>query len=531
MAVTYVDGDVSADTTSVSSVTGLAWVSHNAADLAIVGWALLNTATPTLDAALTNSSNQVDTNVRGIIGTKVTAGSESGAISLTCDGASANRMAGALALYRNCILGQIVFLGEASGTAQTSHTCPAITPAVAGSGFVLVFFERVTSTVAPAGTPSGFQKRKEWSTGGTGGTSVVVYDDLSGTHGTTTFTPANVVSLTASTSALVFLIELKPASQTITFGVASETDSAVGMVFTKALVVGVASETDTAPAAVSSKTASLLAAAETDSATALVAAKVITLGLATETDTAAAVTDAKSIIFGQATEADTAPAATLTKAVSFAIDSETDTAPSAVFTRTANQLGQATETDSAQAVAVSKILTLGLATESDIALAMSFVAAGVTEFGVAAESDTAYAVLPSKQLVFGVATETDSTMPMVLSKAAPIGVGTETDMAFALIVSGLTDIDFAIAAETDSALPLSTSKTAVLARTDETDTAAALNATKVFALAIATETDAAGSLAFGQPAHVPGLLVASHSGPTLTVSNRPSSRLEASHGV
>src|SRR5882757_6569931 len=99
MAITYVNGDISADTTSVSSVTGLAWVSHNAADLAIVAWALLNTATPTLDAALTSSSNVVDTNVRGIIGTKATAGSESGAFSLTCDAPSSNRMAAALAIY------------------------------------------------------------------------------------------------------------------------------------------------------------------------------------------------------------------------------------------------------------------------------------------------------------------------------------------------------------------------------------------------------------------------------------------------
>lgn len=489
MAVTYVDGDVSADTTSVSSVTGLTWVSHNAADLAIVPWALVNTATPTLDATLTNSSNQVDTNVRGIIGTKATSGSESGAISLTCDAPGANRMAAALALYRDCILGQIVFLGEASGTAQTSHTCPAITPAVAGSGFVLVFVERVGSTVAPAGTPAGFTKRKEWSTGGTGGTSVVVYDDLSGTHGTSTFTPANVVSLTASTSALVFLIELKPASQTFTLGIASETDGAVAMVFTKVMAAGLASEIDTAPVAVTSKGTSLAAAAETDSATALVPAKLITLGLATETD---------------------AP-------------------PALVITRSAKQLGQATETDSAPAVAVSKLVTLGAATESDTALAMNFVAAGVTEFGVAAETDTAYGVLVSKQVVLGIATETATARPMVLSKAAPIGVGAETDTAFALIISGLTDIDFAVATETDSALPLSISKTALLARADETDTAAALNTTKAFALAVAGEIDTATALVFGQPLPVPGHLVATHGGPVLVTTNQPSSRLEVSH--
>lgn len=211
--VSYVGGDVSSSTTSVSALAGLNWISHLAGDLAIVPWALVNTATLTQDPGLTSSANVVDTNVRGIIGTDVTSGSESGAISLNCDGANANRMSAALAIYRDCTLGQIQVLGEASGTATATHASPPITPASAGSGFVLVFMERVGSTVAPASTPGGFTKRQEFSTGGTGGTSVVVYDDLSGTHGTTTFTPASIVSQTASTSALVFLIELLPSSE------------------------------------------------------------------------------------------------------------------------------------------------------------------------------------------------------------------------------------------------------------------------------------------------------------------------------
>lgn len=414
MAITYVDGDVSADTTSVSSVTGLNWVSHNASDLAIVAWALLNTATPTLDAALTSSSNVVDTNVRGIIGTKVTSGSESGAFSLTCDAPSANRMAGAFVLYRGCTLGQIVSLGEASGTAQTSHTSPTITPANGASGFALVFVERVTSTVAPAGIPSGFTKRKEWSTGGTGGTSVVIYDDLSGTHGTSPWTPANVVSLTASTSAIVFLIELLPAAVNVTLGLALETDAAQALA--------------------SSKLATLAVATETDAAVAVSTSKLVTLGRSVETDTALALAVSKAVTLGRATEADTALPLAPAKTITLGVATETDAALPLVASRGAATLAVATETDSAPALGLTKLVTLGVATETDTALAISTSSIVGTVLGVATEADAAPGLTLSKQVVLGVATEADTAVPLAGSKSLSLATAAEVDAAFALIV-------------------------------------------------------------------------------------------------
>lgn len=476
MAITYVNGDISADTTSVSSVTGLAWVSHNAADLAIVAWALLNTATPTLDAALTSSSNVVDTNVRGIIGTKSTAGSESGAFTLTCDAPSANRMAAALAIYRSCLLGQIVSLGEASGTAVTSHTCPTITPAVAGSGFVLVFVERVGSTVAPAGTPSGFTKRQEFSTGGTGGTSAVIYDDLSGTHGTSAFTPANIVSLTASTSAVVFLIELKPSTLSATLSLALETDAAQELASSKLATLSLSTETDAAVAVSASKAPALGLATETDSALAVAVSKAVALGLTTETESAPPIVASKAAVLALATETDAALAISPTKAVTFGVATETDVALPLVATRGAAALGLAAESDAAPTFSLTKLVTLGIATETDAVLPFSILSIVGTEFAVAIEADAAHGLTLSKQVVLGVATETDSAMTLADSKAINLGTAAEVDAAFALTVGAgppavpghlvASVSQFLAATESSSVLTASTEPTSRLEASD-----------------------------------------------------------------
>jgi hypothetical protein len=215
---TYVDGDVSSGTTSVTALSGLAWVAHGGDDLALFLLAF-GDATITLssfDSAFTSVSQDLDTNVRSLVAKRTPAtmtGSESGAIAATCSGG--NRQSGALGIWNGYSdVQQIVSQPETAGTATATHACPTITPQVAGSGFVLAFVERVGSTVAPATTPAGFAKREEFSTGGTGGTSVVLYDDLSGTHPVgTPFTPASIVSQVASTSARVYLLELAPSSE------------------------------------------------------------------------------------------------------------------------------------------------------------------------------------------------------------------------------------------------------------------------------------------------------------------------------
>jgi hypothetical protein len=214
---TYVDGDVSNGTTSVTALSGLAWVAHGADDLALFLLAF-GDSTITLssfDSAFTSVSQDLDTNVRSLIAKRTPAtmtGSESGSIAATCS--SGNRQSGALGIWNGYSdVQQIVTQAETSGSAVATHACPAITPQVAGSGFILAFVERVSSSVTPASTPTGFTKRQEFSTGGTGGTSVVLYDDLSGTHGLTPFTPASIVSQVASTSARVYLIELAPSTE------------------------------------------------------------------------------------------------------------------------------------------------------------------------------------------------------------------------------------------------------------------------------------------------------------------------------
>jgi hypothetical protein len=214
----YVDGDVSSGTTSLTDLSGLAWVAHGADDLALFLPAC-GDSTVTLnsfDSDFTSVSADLDTNVRSLVAKRTPAtmtGSESGAITAQCS--AGNRQSGALGIWNGYAdVQQIVSQPETSGSATATHACPAITPQVAGSGFVLAFVERVSSTVAPASTPAGFTKREEFETGGTGGTSVVLYDDLSGTHPVgTPFTPASIVSQLASTSARVYLLELAPSTE------------------------------------------------------------------------------------------------------------------------------------------------------------------------------------------------------------------------------------------------------------------------------------------------------------------------------
>lgn len=211
--------DASSQTTSASTLPGVTWMSHLAGDVPILAWALVNTATPSLDATFTTPTggNVVDTNVRGIIATKTTTGSESGDVSLSCDAPSANRMVGALALFRGYTgIAQIVSLGEASGTAVTTHACPTITPTVAGSAFVMVYLDRVSTGNTTVTPPAGFTKAVEFGTSGSGGTYLQICYDLSGTRGLTPFTPASWSVAVGSTSAIVFLIELPPSGSAFT---------------------------------------------------------------------------------------------------------------------------------------------------------------------------------------------------------------------------------------------------------------------------------------------------------------------------
>lgn len=211
--MTFVAGDISALNTSVTALTDVVWPSHSGDDLAILAHGYGDgTNTGTMDAGFTNIADLTDTNLRAVVGKRIPTtmtGSESGAVTLTTT--TGARQVGALVAYSGYSdVQQIVNQPETSGTAVTTHASPAITPQRTGSGFVIIYMDRVSTGNTTVTPPAGFTLREEFGTSGTGGIFMHVADDLSGTHGTTPFTPASWNVAVGSTSAVVFLLELAP---------------------------------------------------------------------------------------------------------------------------------------------------------------------------------------------------------------------------------------------------------------------------------------------------------------------------------
>ena len=211
--MTRVGADISALTTSVTTLTGVTWPTHSGDDLAILAHGYGDgTNTGTMDANFTNVIDTTDTNLRAVIGKRIPTtmtGSESGDATLTTT--TGARQVGAIVVYNGYSdVQQIVSLAEASGTPVTTHASPGITPQRAGSAFVIIYMDRVSAGNTTVTPPAGFSPVVEFGAVGTGGIFMHVAEDLSGTHGTTPFTPANWDVLVGSTSAEVFLLELAP---------------------------------------------------------------------------------------------------------------------------------------------------------------------------------------------------------------------------------------------------------------------------------------------------------------------------------
>lgn len=251
---TFVAGDVSALTTSVTTLTGTTWPSHGGDDLALLAHGYGDgTNTGTMDAAFTNVADLTDTNLRAVLGKLIPStmtGSESGDVTLTTT--TGARQVGALGVWAGYTdVQQVVNQPETSGTAVTTHASPSITPQKTGSGFVIIYMDRVSTGNTTVTPPAGFTPRLEFGTSGTGGIFMHVADDLSGTHGVSPFTPGDWNVAVGSTSALVYLVELTPvleatgdrtATASLT-GAAAVTVSATGDRTATATLTGAASRT------------------------------------------------------------------------------------------------------------------------------------------------------------------------------------------------------------------------------------------------------------------------------------------------
>lgn len=172
-----------------------------------------------------------------------------------------------------------------------------------------------------------------------------------------------------------------------TVGLATETDTALGLAGVQIRGAGLAAETDTALALAGVSVRSAGLASETDSAFALAAKQITATGLAIESDTA------------------------------FALAAGTP-----------NGVGLAEETDTAFALAAKQIAATGLVTETDTALPLTVTVA--RQAGLAAENDSAFALAAVQKTAVGVAVETDSAFALGGGEAvASAGGGGDGDPA------------------------------------------------------------------------------------------------------
>lgn len=269
----FVAADASALTTSVTTLTGVTWPSHAADDVALVAWASDNTQTRTEPpTGFTSEFTNADGSLRAIVASLGSTGSESGDVSLVCG--AANRQAGVIAVYRgyNPNITNITSQNETSGTAVTSHSSPSITPTDSASAVVLIYMDRVTSSVLPT-APAGYTVRGSFATGGSGGVTVVVADKLSGLTAGVPESPAAWTGGTASTAAYVIALELTPViTGTAAVTEATDTSSASGQLgYSGTASLSEAADTSSASGSVSggsiSGTAAPVQAGNTSSAT------------------------------------------------------------------------------------------------------------------------------------------------------------------------------------------------------------------------------------------------------------------------
>lgn len=243
------------------------------------------------------------------------------------------------------------------------------------------------------------------------------------------------------------VVSVPAAGQTVTVGLATESDSALGVGASKTQPVSQPAETDAALALTALKTVNLGLATEAEIAQAASSSKTLAVGLPTETDQALALTAAKALSVGLVTESDVALALTVAKAAQVGLATETDTRLGLKALKEA-VLGLASETDEALAVSTGTVVVVGLATEADSALAVGV--AKALAAGLATETDTGLAVTPVRVVGVGLSQETEQALAVSVDRAFGVGLATETEIARAVSVAKAMSVG--LATETGTAL-------------------------------------------------------------------------------
>lgn len=253
--VTYVGGGATS-TDNVASKTLPFPAGVLAGDIAVVFWGRLNTGTVATDPTSVGfASAKVTTkgSLTRSVYTKVCTGSES--LSLVTVAVAANeRHTATLVVYRDATLGTIQELSETA--TDLSHDCPPVTTTKANEPVLIAVSERISSGTASYTVPSGWTKRQEHASVGSGGTTTAVADDLPSTPtraAGTVVTPGPWVgSGTATPNVVTTAVSLIPAG-----AVAVSADAALAVTATAS--AGVDKVAPVAASLVVSATASALA--------------------------------------------------------------------------------------------------------------------------------------------------------------------------------------------------------------------------------------------------------------------------------
>src|SRR5262245_42504062 len=379
----------------------------------------------------------------------------------------------------------IVASGSQSNAASATVTAPSVTHAGSNRTVLRLFSSADDNALnAPSDGVLIFGGTTHDSTAGNDmAQAASIREDVTLAANTGTATTTESVNGNDVSNGITLVLAIPDAF----LGVATETDSATGLVFAqKSTAVGVASETDAARALVlSSKTTPVALATETDGGTALAGSvKATTVGVGTSAEQSLAATASKSTTIGFATSAEAAQAlAGSSHALEVGAASETSAGLPLTGAQKSSAVGVATEAGQALGLAGSaKATVVGVAGELDAALGVQAVA-----LGVGGENSSGLPLAgASKSTALGSADSDEAALGLAGSvKATTVGVAAEQDAAREL------STELEPAAEQGQALPLAGAghSTAVGAASSAEQALALAGSSKTTPVGVAGETD------------------------------------------
>lgn len=311
-------------------------------------------------------------------------------------------------------------------------------------------------------------------------------------------TTAEVEALAASNNSpwagwVLELAESSGGGTTVNVGQAAETDTALGVAWTRSAPLGQAQEVDAAQALSHARSAALGTPTEVSMAVGVSWARSAALGLAQEASVALPVPHARARAIDQVAETDVALAVTalLHQVVPIGLAVEVDTAHPLFGITKRLELALAVETDAALVVSVnSSILQpVGLAIETDVALPVGH--ARARGIGLAVTADAALQLVAQRAVALGMAQEAGVGLPVAWTRATAVGLATESDLALQVTVQVDNAVFIGLATEVDTALGTTWARQRSIGLAEELDEALGLEWRRAAGVGLALEADVA----------------------------------------